>query len=115
MSQVPSHFETSVPAADSGETPPYSVAAIISLISGLLFCIPGMMILGLICGFGNEFVVPGTRHFLLLKSLFVSSVSSTLITYMPARSSFNMLTANYCRRMRLRLLLPLKGTRFILL
>ncbi|MBC04407.1 MAG: hypothetical protein CMJ34_14070 [Phycisphaerae bacterium] len=63
MSQVPSHFETSVPAADSGETPPYSLAAIVSLISGLLFCIPGMMILGLICGiFGFFTTGDGARR-----------------------------------------------------
>ena len=59
MSQVPAHFETSVSDADPANKPPFSVAAITSLVFSLLFCIPGLAILGLLCGIFGIFATSG--------------------------------------------------------
>ena len=59
MTQVPAHFEMNDAAGESTEKPPFSVAAITSLVFSLLFCIPGMAVLGLILGVVGIFTTGG--------------------------------------------------------
>lgn len=59
MTQVPAHFEMNDAAGESTEKPPFSVAAITSLVFSLLFCIPGMAVLGLLLGVIGIFTTGG--------------------------------------------------------
>ena len=59
MSQVPSHFQTGDTTLEPSEVPPFSLAAITSLVFSLLFCIPGLAILGLLTGIIGIFTTSG--------------------------------------------------------
>ena len=59
MTQVPAHFETNPSPVDPAEVPPFSLAAITSLVFSLLFCIPGLAVLGLLCGVVGIFTTSG--------------------------------------------------------
>ena len=48
----------------------------------------------------SELLVPGSRHFILRKSLMPCHFSSTMRKLFPATQSSTHLRANCCRRMR---------------
>lgn len=50
MSQIPSHFDASESDLAETEPAPFSISSVFSLIMGLLVCIPGASVLGLLLG-----------------------------------------------------------------